>query len=221
MHIIQKEILAKLIGAKSLRFSQLKPVDIESNHFMYHLRALIREGLVEKKPTGEYSLTTEGKLYADQVNLKTLKVRRQPKIVTLVAVQNKEGNWLLYKRNHQPLINQIGFPYGKLHLGETVNEAAERELLEKTGLKCKLTHKGDGYIIMHEDGKPVSQICFHLFYGKNPTGNMKTETHYGKIFWSKPGEDFKTKPHMAALHDLVKLASRKQKDRFFAELTYK
>jgi hypothetical protein len=72
------------------------------------------------------SLTMDGKLYADQVNLKTLKVRRQPKIVTLVAVQNSKDQWLLYKRKHQPLINQIGFPYGKLHLGETVQEAAER-----------------------------------------------------------------------------------------------
>jgi hypothetical protein len=43
MHVIQKEILAKLIAADSLRFSQLKPKHLESNHFMYHLRALMRE----------------------------------------------------------------------------------------------------------------------------------------------------------------------------------
>jgi ADP-ribose pyrophosphatase YjhB (NUDIX family) len=162
----------------------------------------------------------EGKLYADQVNLKTLKVRRQPKIVTLVAVQNSKGQWLLYKRKHQPLINQIGFPYGKLHLGETVQEAAERELMEKTGMTCKLTHKGDGYIIIHEENEPVSQICFHLFYGRNPKGKMKTETQYGWIRWSEEADDFTKPPFMASMNDLMKLIKTK-KDRFFIELVYK
>ncbi len=220
LHVIQKEILIRLIQNPELRYSQLKPKHIESNHFMYHLKALIREGMVEKKDNGRYSLTMEGKLYADQVNLKTLKVRRQPKIVTLVAVQNSKGQWLLYKRKHQPLINQIGFPYGKLHLGETVQEAAERELMEKTGMTCKLTHKGDGYIIIHEENEPVSQICFHLFYGRNPKGKMKTETQYGWIRWSEDEDDFTQPPFMASMADLMKLIKTK-KDRFFIELIYK
>lgn len=220
LHVIQKEILAKLIQNPELRYSQLKPKNIESNHFMYHLKALMREGMVEKKASGYYGLTKEGKLYADQVNLKTLKVRRQPKIVTLVAVQDSNNNWLLYQRKHQPLINQVGFPYGKLHLGETVYEAAERELMEKTGLTCKLDHRGDGYIIIHEEGEPVSQICFHLFYGKNPKGKMKTETNYGTIRWSTEKDDFTKKPFMASMNDLIKLIETK-KDRFFVELVYK
>lgn len=220
LHIIQKEILAKLIQNPELRYSQLKPKNIESNHFMYHLKALMREGMVEKKASGCYGLTKEGKLYADQVNLKTLKVRRQPKIVTLVAVQNVDDQWLLYQRKHQPLINQVGFPYGKLHLGETVQEAAERELMEKTGLTCKLVHRGDGYIIIHEDGEPVSQICFHLFYGKNPKGRMKTETNYGTVGWSTDKDDFAKPPFMASMADLIRLIETK-KGRFFVELVYK
>lgn len=220
LHVIQKEILIRLIQNPELRYSQLKPKHIESNHFMYHLKALMRDGMVEKKDNGNYSLTMEGKLYADQVNLKTLKVRRQPKIVTLVAVQNDKNQWLLYKRKHQPLINQIGFPYGKLHLGETVQEAAERELMEKTGLTCKLKHRGDGYIIIHEENEPVSQICFHLFYGCNPKGKMKTETQYGWIRWSDENDDFTKPPFMASMHDLMRLIES-EKDRFFVELIYK
>lgn len=220
LHVIQKEILIRLIQNPELRYSQLKPKHIESNHFMYHLKALMRDGMVEKKENGSYSLTMEGKLYADQVNLKTLKVRRQPKIVTLVAVQNDKDQWLLYKRKHQPLINQVGFPYGKLHLGETVHEAAERELMEKTGLTCKLKHKGDGYIIIHEENEPVSQICFHLFYGRNPKGKMKTETQYGWIRWSDENDNFTKPPFMASMYDLMKLIETK-KDRFFVELIYK
>lgn len=220
LHVIQKEILIRLIQNPELRYSQLKPKHIESNHFMYHLKALMRDGMVEKKDNGNYSLTMEGKLYADQVNLKTLKVRRQPKIVTLVAVQNDKDQWLLYKRKHQPLINQVGFPYGKLHLGETVHEAAERELMEKTGLTCKLKHRGDGYIIIHEENEPVSQICFHLFYGRNPKGKMKTETQYGWIRWSDDKDNFTKAPFMASMHDLMKLIES-EKDRFFVELVYK
>lgn len=221
MHVIQKEILAKLIAADSLRFSQLKPKHLESNHFMYHLRALMREGLVEKRADGLYSLTTQGKLYVDQVSLRTLKTRLQPKIVTLVAVQNKAGQWLLYRRKHQPLIGQVGFPYGKLHLGETVAEAATRELMEKTGLSCKLTHRGDGYIIINEGGEPVSQICFHLFYGRNPTGTLRGETPYGEMFWSDPKTDFSKPPYMVSMPDLIKQIQKPTKSRFFVELTYK
>lgn len=219
LHVIQKEILSKLIGTSELRYSQLKPSHIESNHFMYHLKSLIRAGMIQKRTDGAYGLTQEGKLYADRVNLRTLKLRRQPKIVTLVAVQNDEGQWLLYTRNHQPLINQTGFPYGKLHIGETVHEAAVRELSEKTGLVCDLVHRGDGYVIIHEEGEPVSQICFHLFYGTCPAGEMKTETHYGTVRWSNDQDDFKKPPFMASMSDLIHLLET-EKQRFFVELTY-
>lgn len=218
-HVIQKEILARLITHKYLRFSRLKPANIESNHFMYHLKALMREGLIVKNDEGLYLLSAQGKQLADNLSLETYKPRKQPNIVTLITCQNEKGQWLVYKRARQPLIDQVGFVYGKLHLGETVAEAAHRELKEKTGLQCELKHKGDGYITIYEAGEPISQILFHLFYGKNPYGEITRTKKPGNAFWAWQDE-FNHAPFMASMPALAKLA--KEGDvRFFVELEYK
>lgn len=219
MHVIQKDILARLIASPYLRYSQLKPKSIEGNHFMYHLRTLIREGFVVKNEDGMYLLSPEGKLHADSLSLQNYSPRKQPNIVTLVTCQNEKGQWLVYKRKRQPLINQIGFVYGKLHLGETISQAANRELKEKTGLQCELQHKGDGYITIYEDSQPVSQIMFHMFYGKNPYGDIIKTDKPGLAHWAWQ-EEFNHEPFMKSMPELAGLVTNSN-ERFFVELVYK
>lgn len=186
---------------------------------MYHLKALMREGLVVKNEQGQYLLSSEGKLLADSMSLLNYTPRTQPNIVTLITCQNTKGQWLVYKRKRQPLINQIGFVYGKLHLGETISQAANRELKEKTGLECELIHRGDGYITIYEGNDIVSQIMFHLFYGKNPYGDISSAAKPGEASWAWRDE-LKFEPFMASVDDLAKLIEE-SKDRFFVELVYK
>lgn len=218
-HNIQKTILASLITNPYLRYSQLKPKNLEGNHFMYHLKTLMREGLVVKNEDGLYLLSAQGKLNADNLSLQDYKPRKQPSIVTLITCQNEKGQWLIYKRNRQPLIGQKGFVYGKLHIGETISQAAHRELKEKAGLECELTHRGDGYITIYEDNEPVSQIMFHLFYGKNPYGDIKKTSKPGEASWAWQ-EEFNHEPYMASMPELAKLLQT-SKERFFVELVYK
>jgi len=218
-HVIQKDILARLTTNPYLRYSQLKPKSLEGNHFMYHLKTLMREGLVVKNEDGLYLLSPEGKLNVDRLSLENYTPRKQPSIVTLITCQNEKGQWLVYKRNRQPLIGQVGFLYGKLHLGETISQAAHRELKEKTGLECELTHRGDGYITIYENDQPISQIMFHLFYGKNPYGEIKKTSKPGEASWAWQ-EEFKHAPYMASMSELAELL-KTSKDRFFIELVYK
>ena len=186
---------------------------------MYHLKALMREGLVVKNEQGQYLLSPSGKLLADSLSLQNYAPRKQPNIVTLITCQNHKGQWLVYKRKRQPLIGQKGFVYGKLHMGETISQAAHRELKEKTGLQCELAHKGDGYITIYEGNDVVSQIMFHLFYGKNPFGDIKNDNKLGEVSWAWRDE-FKFEPFMASVEDLAELIGS-SKERFFVELTYK
>lgn len=218
-HVIQKQILARLISSPYLRYSELKPPNLEGNHFMYHLRSLMREGLVVKNEQGQYLLSSSGKLLADSMSLQNYAPRTQPNIVTLITCQNTKGQWLVYKRKRQPLINQIGFVYGKLHVGETISQAANRELKEKTGLECELTHRGDGYITIYEGNDIVSQIMFHLFYGKNPYGEIAITNKPGEANWAWRDE-LKFEPYMASVDDLATLIEG-SKERFFVELVYK
>lgn len=52
---IQSEILSKLLTAETLRYSEARPENVESDLYNYHLKFLIQKGLVEKNDNG-YSL---------------------------------------------------------------------------------------------------------------------------------------------------------------------
>jgi 8-oxo-dGTP diphosphatase len=218
MHRLQQHILHQLILSPCRRYAELKPAQVESNLFMYHLRQLMNQQLVCKLPDGKYELSGDGKVYADRLSLKTFAPRQQPRIVTLIACANETGKWLLYQRLRQPLINTIGFPYGKVHVGETIAQAADRELKEKTGLSARLTHRGDGYITIYQQAQITSQIMFHFFLGSNPTGRLRG-TKVGRPFWAGINE---VTPNqlIPSVPDLIGLAQTPAKGRFFAELEY-
>jgi ADP-ribose pyrophosphatase YjhB (NUDIX family)/predicted transcriptional regulator len=219
MHKLQKQILYNLTTNSSLPYSKLKPAVIEGNLFTYHLHRLMNDQLIVKQSDGKYTLTNEGKRLSEGLSLQTMTPRLQPKIVTLIACRNESDQWLLYRRKRQPLINMVGFPYGKVHIGETIAQAALRELKEKTGLSAQLTHCGDGYITIYQAKDVVSQILFHLFTGKNPAGKLKVADNIGEPFWCKliHRPILKLMPSMP---DLVKMINNKGKNHFFCELTY-
>lgn len=219
MHRLQQHILQLLILNPHLRYADLKPREIEGNLFMYHLKQLIADGLVEKNTNGRYQLTAKGKLYSDRLSLKSLTPRVQPRIVTLMAVEDGSGNWLLYRRKRQPLIGMAGFPYGKIHIGESIKQAAERELREKTGLVADLEHRGDGYATTTQSGESVSEILFHMFYGCNPRGELLQRSQIGEPFWGRL-EDLKVGEVMPNAPSLLKLVQGYDGSRFFAELSH-
>ena len=57
-------------------------------------------------------------------------------ILAALAVLVKDEQVLLVKRRDPPDVGRWGYPGGKVHLGETVFAAAERELAEETGLRA-------------------------------------------------------------------------------------
>lgn len=183
MHRIQKYILAQLASQPSCRFSQLRPKDVESNHLMYHLRRLMASGWVNKSG-GAYALTSTGLLEVDRLSSVDSKPRIQPKIVTLIACKNERGEWLVYRRTRQPFKGLVGFPYGKIHLGEKVGAAAKREFKDKTGLDAALTHRGDVYLTIYDKaGELISHMLTHVFSGDVTGGKLKTESEMGTCFW--------------------------------------
>lgn len=219
MHPLRKQILHQLIINPYLPYSKLKPKEIEGNLFMYHLKQLISEGLVEKRLDGKYELTSEGKVFVDKLSLETFKVRIQPKIVTLTICQNKKREYLLYKRKRQPFLNLIGFPYGKIHLGEKVAQAASREFKEKTGLSASLVHRGEVYLTTFQDSEVVSQMFCHVFEGRNPKGKLIENSEIGECFWEKV-KDLPDKKFMPGFGDVFNLIKNPKKELFFAEFTY-
>ena len=235
MHQIQKHILKHLITSQSARYSILKPNNVEGNIFSYHIKKLISLGYI-KQSNKLYKLTAKGRQFADRTSLDTIQERIQPKIVTLIVLKEKNGKdanrsdvnsenreyskdinktkspsrYLFYKRNKVPFINHIGFPYGKIHLEERIDESANRELLEKTGLTSKLKHRGIVYITVHDETEFISHMLCHIFSGYSLGGSLK-----GECFWSDL-KDIPRDKFIPGVTQIEKLLNEKtNKDKFF------
>jgi ADP-ribose pyrophosphatase YjhB (NUDIX family) len=219
MHPIQQHILRQLALGQEVKFSQLKPKNVESNLFMYHLRKLMMQGMVAKT-AGGYELSLEGCQYVDTTSLSTFGARIQPKIVTFIACQNEAGQWLLYKRKHHPYSGRVGFPYGKIHLGEGIQAAAKRELHEKTGLSADLVHTGDAYITTYQNDELLTQMFAHVFIGKHPKGELLERSDIGECFWDtiENPTDARFIPGFAQIYELL---TTPRKERFFEEIICK
>jgi ADP-ribose pyrophosphatase YjhB (NUDIX family) len=217
MHEIQQYIIKQLIHKDVCRYRDIKPKDVEGNLFMYHLRKLIRDGFIEKTATG-YKLTRKGLRMVDTLSLKNMQPRIQPKIVTLIACQNERGEWLLYRRTKQPFFGLIGFPYGKIHLGERIQDAANREIEEKTGLTAELRHAGDVYLTVEDDESLLTHMLFHVFHGTQTTGSLKTDSVIGECFWMR-ASDIRPEELMPGFAEIIELIMTKDKH-FFAEYSF-
>ncbi|HET8671675.1 MAG TPA: NUDIX hydrolase [Candidatus Saccharimonadales bacterium] len=186
MHHIQRKILSLLMHAPALRYAQLRPMGIESNHFAYHLEQLIRGGLIAKQDK-DYLLTSEGLALADRISHGDIAVRKQPHIVTTICVTNDKGEIALFRHTFQPYLQLVGFPQGRLHYDEDIQSAAVRELFEKTGLQgISLIHRGMAYIHARKSGVDISRLMAHVFTGVvQGTPALSTAMPLkGKPFWS-------------------------------------
>lgn len=148
-HHIQRNIMSALMGREFARFRDLKPTGVDTNLFSYHLKLLQKDGYISKTDKG-YTLGEKGLQYVDRVSLDHMKLRSQPKIITMLLIQDGYGKVLLQKRTKQPYINTWTLPYGKMHIDdESVFAAARRESQEKLRFDPhKMRHVGDCYIVV-------------------------------------------------------------------------
>lgn len=181
-HHIQKHILDVLMYQEVARFRDLRPPRVDTNLFTYHLNTLLKSGMITKVESG-YTLDQAGLYYVDRISSKDLMVRNQPKIITMLLIQNSDGDVLIQKRNKQPFIDRWTLPYGKLHIEDaTIKQAAVREAYEKLGLKDQpMKHAGDCYIRVLSDELPTSATLVHLF--KFNCDDIKTDDY---IEWARP-----------------------------------
>lgn len=152
-HHIQRDIISVLLIREYAAFSELKPKKIDSNLFSYHLKLLQRNDFITKTDQG-YTLSRKGLVYADRVSSEKMRIRTQPKIITMLLVQNGYGKVLVQRRTKQPYINTWTLPYGKLHIDdESVLIAAKRESGEKLNYAPQIMrHVGDCYIVVAHAG---------------------------------------------------------------------
>jgi ADP-ribose pyrophosphatase YjhB (NUDIX family) len=217
VHNIQRQILNKLLYAESLGYAEMRPKNVESNHFAYHLDQLVHQGLVAKRER-KYFLAPLGLAMVDRMSQEKMVPRQQAHILTVIDITNIRGETLLYKRAFQPYIHTYGFPLGKTHLEENIHEAAARELQEKTGLTgIALAHRGIAYVHITQDDFTISKVLCHVFSGHVEDAKLARPNHRGSCHWVT-SKEFPNLACMPGFIDIKQLLQRHPDDFFFAEL---
>jgi len=212
LHDYQFSILKTLLFKPGSRFSELNIVDVTSDHFNFHIKKLINDGLIIKKE-GKYYLTVEGKEFAGRMDTDKLKLEKQGRItVALHAVRNIGGEtqYLIHHRLKEPFFGWYGSHSGKIHWGETPQEAASRELFEETGLTGDLTLKG---IVHHcdydKEGNLLDDKYFWVFRADNILGELKVKVEEGENIWMTKKEYKKLKHVFATFEDMETIMNSK------------
>ncbi len=163
MHIYQKHILDLLRHSDELHYAQLQPEGVESSHFKYHLNQLMKDGYVGQKSRGIYALTSEGSAYVDTLSEGTVLPEQSPKVITYTLLEDSQCYYLQTKTKapYRGLLNMVG---GKVHIGESTNDAARREVFEKTGMEVEdVRLRGIAEVRVYSENVLLSHVVAYVY----------------------------------------------------------
>ncbi|MFO7872308.1 MAG: NUDIX hydrolase [Candidatus Undinarchaeales archaeon] len=126
---------------------------------------------------------------------------KHPKLAVDVLVE-ENGKILLIKRNFEPFKGNWALPGGFVEYGETVEQAAIRELKEETGIEVEL----EGILGVYSDPKrdPRGHIISVVFFGSKTGGKKKGGKEVQDVAWKNINKVKKAKlafDHSVILED--------------------
>ncbi|PVB63002.1 NUDIX domain-containing protein [Labrenzia sp. 011] len=101
---------------------------------------------------------------------------------------HRNGQVLLIKRGKAPYKDHWSLPGGLVELGETLREAAERELLEETGVKAHLEDPAETFdsIQRDADGTVCAHFILAVFCGAYLSGTAVAGDDAAALEWVAP-----------------------------------
>lgn len=104
-------------------------------------------------------------------------------------IQDDEGRILMIRRTDNDLYS---IPGGQLELGETLAQAAVREVHEETGIECEVTgvvglYSNPNHVIAYDDGE-VRQEFSICFRATATGGDLRTSSESKEVFWIDPSD---------------------------------
>ena len=190
LHLAQTKILRELLFMPTARFAELqKASGLESDHVKFHIKQLIKLGYVNKIGNA-YQLSVTGKEYANKLDTDAGVIERQPKVAVLLVVEQYNPKthmveYLLQKRLKHPYFGFWGAPTGKVRWGETLLDAATRELKEETGLTGTFEYRGIYHerVRHQETGEIIEDKLFQLMFCDRFSGKLQVKFDGGHNAW--------------------------------------
>lgn len=209
-HEAQMKVLRHLLLSPHAGFAELqKTTELSSDHFNFHIKKLLDVGYIEKADD-KYTLSRAGKEYANRMDTDENVIEKQPKLSVVLVVENDEGKVLVQQRLKQPYYGFWGRPTGKVRWGETLLEAAARELMEETGITATLRvsgmyHKMD----FDRDTKELLEDkYFCVIHGTDPQGDLIADAEGHHNEWSTVEEFISHERKFASMDVVTEMARR-------------
>lgn len=213
-HDTQVAILHHLLFTPEAAFSELqKGTGLSSDHFNFHIKKLLDEGYVEKNDR-TYRLSHKGKEYANRMDTDEKEIEKQPKVSVAITLERKndkgEREFLFQQRKKNPYYGFWGRVGGKMRWGESVIEAAKRELKEETGLEADLEYR----LLYHKrdfnkaTGKLLEDKIFLCVYATKYQGELIKEFEGGINRWMTDEEFHRQSKRFVSVDDFMNLIDK-------------
>lgn len=204
-HHIQRAIVYKLAFSEGLRFSELKPDDLENKAFDYHLKKVVKAGYVEKNEDGAYQLTAEGQLRWRMSQKKGAQADRAYSTLLLAVQRQEDEAWLLYRRRTHPMFGLTGFMHAKPTPDATAPEVAKQTLHEQTGLTGEFVVHAHGYFRVFRGGMVEGFTHFTLLRCSEVQGELHQNSELAEYYWDTDPDwqALDMLPNMQILHKML------------------
>ncbi len=185
LHYIQLRTIEELLFKKEATFTQLNALNLTNDHFTFHIKQLIKRGLIEKVDD-LYKLTSSGLELAGRLNTNKGTIYNQAKLSILVGIFRENNGTLevlLSKRKRDQSIGKIAWHTTKVDIGELLKDSANRCLKNETGLTGNPEFAGVTHVIRKDENNYEIDVVLVDFLVLNPTGELITETPDQTNFW--------------------------------------
>ncbi len=118
---------------------------------------------------------------------------------------HRDGRALLIKRGKEPYKNHWSLPGGLVELGETLQEAAARELFEETGARADFGTPVETFdtIQRDADGKVATHFILAVFCGPFLSGDVLAGDDAAALEWVAP-DDLDGRPTTPGTPDRIR-----------------
>lgn len=179
---IAQNALMVLVHKQEASIKDMKPKDMESNLFSYHLQSLITNGYVTKISRGTYNLTSKGHTLAGSFSTVTNSQQENIKTVIMLYAKNHDGQYLFFQWNRQPYINMVTLLHDRMPSGKSLDQGIRDASLDKLGVELPMVYMTTALVKILHEGVLVSHMNALVYKVDIATIHLPYQSRNGTAF---------------------------------------